>query len=335
MARRMTLPSPVPPPARAADLGGPAAGTAQENVAALRRFNRFHTRLVGALDESLLASGLTLPQSRLIYEIAQAPQGQPATAAQLGRELGMDAGYLSRLIATLESAGLVIRKPVAGNAKRLALSLTAVGRAQYRRLDRASARQAAALLQSLPPPDQSRLIGTLAQAQALLGDATAATAAPVTLREPVPGDLGFIVHRQAALYAHEYGWDIGFEALLAQIVADFVHRFVPGFERCWVAERQGQIVGSVFVMRKDHDTAQLRMLYVEPTARGLGLGRRLVDECLAFARSAGYGRMVLWTNDILVAARHIYESTGFELLETEHHRSFGKDLVGQTWGRTL
>lgn len=304
-----------------------------DQVAAFRDFNRFHTKLVGALSERLLSSDYSLPQVRVLYEIAHAPAGEPLTATGLGRELALDAGYLSRLLAGLESSGLVARSATPGNGKRLALALTTAGKQLVVALEAASADQVAGLLQSLTVDEQSQLLGAMACMQRLLGKTNPRRT--FILRDPQPGDLGTIISQQARLYAQEYGWDQTFEGLLAEIVACFVKEFQPGKERCWVAECEGHVVGSVFVMRVDDETAKLRMLYVDEKARGLGLGRSLVDECMRFARNNGYSRMVLWTNDILVSARRIYEAAGFVLESQEAHHSFGKDLVGQIWGRAL
>jgi DNA-binding MarR family transcriptional regulator/GNAT superfamily N-acetyltransferase len=302
------------------------AAVPADRIAAVRRFNRFHTRLVGALNESLLASPFPLPQVRVLYEIAH---DEGVFATDLARRLDVNPGHLSRLIASLEDAGLVTRAPSEGNGKRLALSLTDQGRETFAGLNTASAQEVAELLAPLPDPDQRRVVGAMATIERLLGGPSEDTT--FILRDPVPGDLGWIVHRQAALYAHEYGWDWTFEALVARIAGEFIDNFDPAGERCWVAEREGAIVGSVFVVRQDDETAKLRMLYVEPSARGLGLGRRLVDECLRFAREKGYTRMVLWTNANLHAARRIYETAGFRLTNEEPHHSFGHDLIGQTW----
>jgi DNA-binding MarR family transcriptional regulator/N-acetylglutamate synthase-like GNAT family acetyltransferase len=302
-------------------------------VAAVRRFNRFHTRLVGALNERLLRSEYGLPQIRVLYEVANAPPGRPLAAADLAESLGMDAGQLSRIIAGLGDAGLLDRQPSPGNGRRLALALTARGREVFATLDAASAEEVAALLRPLAAREREQLVGALARARRLLGDG--AQERTFVLRDPRPGDLGQITSRHGELYATEYGWDLGFEALVAGIVARFVEDFIPGKERCWVAECEGEVVGSVFLVRRDDQTAQLRLLFVDRSARGLGLGTRLVDECLRFARSAGYRRIMLWTNDVLVSARRIYQAAGFELVEEEPHRSFGKDLVGQVWRREL
>ena len=304
-----------------------------ERVESVRRFNRFHTRLVGALNEVHLASDYSLPQVRVLYEIASAPAAEPVSAAGLGRDLALDAGYMSRLVAGLEKAGLIVRTPAPDNAKRLLLSPTDAGKALFADLSAASAAEVTALLEGLSDHEQRQLVGALNRVMRLLGPDHADRT--FVLRDPVPGDLGWITHRQAVLYAREYGWDWTFEALVAEIVGNFARDFDPGSENCWIADRRGDVVGSVFLVRQDETTAKLRLLYVEPSARGLGLGRRLVEECIGFARAKGYRRMTLWTNDVLIAARRIYENTGFTLTEEEPHFRFGKQLVGQVWQRDL
>lgn len=299
------------------------------DVDAMRAFNRFHTRLVGALDEHLLESEYALPQVRLLYEVAHAPRERPPCAGDIAAALRLDPGYVSRLVAGLEADGLIEREASPGNARRLTLRLSNRGRERIGRLERASAAQVEQLLAPLAPAERRDLVGSMWRIRRLLGDACGESA--TRLREPEAGDLGLIVSRQARLYAEEYGWDASYEALVAEIVAAFVRNFDAAAERCWVAERDGELVGSVFVVRQDETTARLRLLYVDAAARGRGLGRRLVDECIGFARARGYRRLVLWTNDCLVAARRIYEAAGFRLTAEEAHHSFGKDLVGQTW----
>ncbi|WP_426661639.1 bifunctional helix-turn-helix transcriptional regulator/GNAT family N-acetyltransferase [Rhodanobacter aciditrophus] len=299
------------------------------DVEEVRAFNRFHTRLVGALSEHLLESDYALPQVRVLYEVAQAPRDKPCSASELASRLHLDAGYVSRLVAGLESEGLIVRAPSPENAKRLTLSLTARGRKAFARLNDASSREVTGLLEPLAPADRRMLTGSMRRIRRMLGDLPHQAA--FVLRDPEPGDLGCIISRQARLYADEYGWDWTYEGLVAEIVGQFVKNFDREKERCWVAESEGEVVGSVFVVRSDEDTAKLRLLYVEPSARGLGLGRRLVDECLRFAKAKGYRKMVLWTNDCLVSARRIYQAAGFTLVSEEPHRSFGKDLVGQYW----
>lgn len=296
-------------------------------VAAVRQFNRFHTSWVGALDEHLLDSAFSLPQARVLYELARTQDGGECTSADLAREMRVDPGYVSRLVGGLIDAGVVTRSPSVTHAKRQPLSLTVAGRSAFRRLDAASARQVASRLRELPEGDQAELVGAMETIRRLLGDARPPRI--FVLREHRPGDLGWVVHRHAALYAREYGWDGSFEVLAAQIVGQFAPS--PGRERCWIADGDGVIAGSVFLVRQDDAVAKLRLLYVEPAARGQGLGRRLVREALEFARAGGYKRVMLWTNDILVAARRIYEAEGFRLVDEKPHRSFGKNLVGQTW----
>lgn len=304
-----------------------------EHAQAFRQFNRFHTRLVGALAGSLLRSGLALPQARLLYELAQAPADGGLTASRLAQGLGLNPGYLSRLITGLEADGLLLRRPAPDHARRLVLALTPRGRRVFRQLDAASAAEAASRLAGLSAGEQASLVGAMARVRRLLGDTPGPAA--ITLREPLPGDFGAIVHHQGRLYAREHGWDLSFEALVAEIIGKFGRDFLPGRERCWVADREGEVVGSVFVVQAEPGTAQLRLLFVDPSARGQGLGRRLVDECLAFARQAGYRRMVLWTNDVLVSARRIYQAAGFQLVAQAPHHAFGKDLVGQHWALDL
>ena len=305
----------------------------EDRVAQFREFNRFHTRLVGALNEHLLASDYTLPQVRVLYKVANAPAKAPPSARDLGEALGMDTGYLSRIVIGLADDGLIERVPSEGNAKRLSLTLSKKGRAVFDGLNVASAREAAAMLEELSDQEQRELVGAMGKVRRLLGDGP--KEATFILRDPEPGDLGWITYQHGRLYAKEYGWDWTFEALVAEIVGNFGKSYDPSRERCWVAEREGEVIGSVFIVRQDDETAKLRLLYVDASARGLGLGRRLVEETMRFARDKGYKRMVLWTNDVLVSARRIYEAAGFELLEEEQHHSFGKDLIGQIWGRDL
>lgn len=294
----------------------------------VRRFNRFYTRQVGALHEHLLGSAFSLTEARILYEVAHRPA---LTTADLCRELGLNAGYLSRVIAGFEKQGLVAKRRSPTDARASQLQLTAKGRATFEPLDAASRREVIAVLERLSEPEQHQLIDAMGQIRSLLGERTPAC----VLRDPRPGDMGWIVHRQAVLYAQEYGWSTEYEALVAEIVAKYLREFDPVAERCWIAEKDGKMVGSVFVVRQDEATAKLRLLYVDPLARGLGIGSRLVDECLRFARLAGYRRMTLWTNSVLTAARRIYERAGFRLIEEEPHHSFGKDLVGQVLARDL
>lgn len=304
-----------------------------EHVNAFRRFNRFHTRLVGALDDNILTSGYSLPQARVLYEVATAPREQPLSARDLSEILQIDPGYLSRLVSCLEEDGLIKRTPSAGNARRLALSLTDQGIDHFERLKSLSVTKTAALLEPLSSAERRQLIGAMETIERLLNEKERERT--FILRDPEPGDMGWVVHAQACLYAKEYGWGWTFEALISDIVSQFIQNFDPALEKCWIAEQEGRIVGSVFVVRQDEETAKLRMLYVDEAARGLGLGRQLVNECIRFARNKGYRRMELWTNDILIAARRVYEAAGFTLIDEEQHHSFGKDLTGQNWGLDL
>lgn len=319
------------------------AATAAQ-IAAIRRFNRHYTRWLGLLDEHHLASGYTLTEMRVLYELAHR---RDASAAELARDLGLDAGYLSRILKAFDIRGLLVKTPSAGDARQRRLSLSAAGREAYAPLNRAAAVQLTRQLRALGAHEMAELTSAMQRIESLLAgpDAPAAEAAPGDVRKAAPepfilrplrvGDIGWVAHRQGLLYAQEYGWDATFEALVAEIGATFVRKYDPAHEQAWIAEREGAIVGSVFLVRKSPRVAQLRLLYVESSARGLGLGARLVDECLAYARSHGYRRMVLWTNDILVAARRIYEARGFTLESEERHHSFGKDLVGQYWALDL
>lgn len=292
----------------------------------VRAFNRFYTRQAGLLDEHLLKSQFSLTEVRVLYELMH---GERLTAAELGRGLGLDPGYLSRIVGKFSKGGFLKRRPSKSDARQSLLELTPAGRRAFAPLDRASDRAVADLLSGLSEPDRQALLAGMKRIRRVLGDDTADV--PVLLRPHQPGDLGWVTHRQALLYHREYGWDETYEALVARILSEFVQNFDPKRERSWIAERGGEIVGSVFVMKKSEEVAQLRLLYVEPSARSHGIGRRLVDECIRFAYATSYERMVLWTNDVLVSARRIYEAAGFRLVEEEAHHSFGKDLVGQTF----
>jgi len=299
-----------------------------DRAEAVRQFNRFYTRQIGVLHEHLLASEFSLTEARILYELAHRPS---LTTSVLCRELGLDSGYLSRVVGGFDKKGLLTRSRAPDDARATQLQLTDHGRATFAGLDQASRREVLAMLERRSVSEQQQLVDAMAQIQALLGRPTSNW----LLRDPQPGDMGWVVHRHGALYAQEYGWNMEFEALVAEIVAKYIREHDPRWDRCWIAEKDGKVAGSVFVVRHDESTAQLRMLYVEPGARGHGIGRRLVEECLRFARLAGYRKMVLWTNSVLTDARVIYERAGFTLVEEEPHHSFGKDLVGQTWARDL
>jgi DNA-binding MarR family transcriptional regulator/N-acetylglutamate synthase-like GNAT family acetyltransferase len=298
-------------------------------VDAVRRFNRFYTRRVGALREGFLGSPFPLPEARLLYELGH--RGQ-CTAAEIGRDLDLDAGYLSRLIQSLKRRGLVQAKPSVDDARASALSLSAKGRKAYSVLDSRSRQEVSAMLGVLPAPDQARLVGAMQTVESLL---SSCKKGKIVLRAHRPGDLGWVVHRHGALYEEEYGWGVRFEGLVAEIAAKFAAHFDAQRERCWIAELDGEAVGSVVVVKVSNTTAQLRLLLVEPRARGRGLGKRLVQECIAFARQKGYRKLVLWTQSSLAAARGIYRGCGFELKKTEPHASFGEKLTGEYWELVL
>jgi DNA-binding MarR family transcriptional regulator/GNAT superfamily N-acetyltransferase len=298
-------------------------------VAKVRAFTRFYTRQIDLLNEGLLDSAFSLAEARVLYELATRAE---VSAGDLVRDLGMNAGYLSRILKRFESAGLLGRTPSAEDGRRAFLDQT--GLAAFAPLDGASREQVTQLLSRLSEGERGRLLRAMGEIEGLLAPAKRDDP-PFTLRGHRPGDMGWVTHRQAVLYAREYGWDESFEALVAEITAAFIRSFDPAHERCWIAERRGQVVGSIFCVRESEGIAKLRLLYVEPDARGLGLGRQLVRECIGFARAAGYRTITLWTNDILVAARSLYVEAGFKLLAEERHRSFGHDLVGQNWSLEL
>ena len=305
--------------------------TADETIAQVRRFSRFYTAWIGVLNEAMYDSELKLGEARIVYEIAHR---DTATASQLSDDLGLDPGYLSRLLKTLEERGLITRKPSTQDARRNILALTAKGQGQADTLNTRSDEQVKRLLEPLGSAERAALREALATAESLLGGLS--RTAPVCLfRDPEPGDMGWVLHRQAILYSREYGWDGRFETLAMKICGEFMQSFDPEKERVWIAEMDGRIVGSVFVSRASDSVAKLRMLYVEPDARGHGIGRKLVGECMSFARRSGYTRMTLWTNNVLTAARAIYEKAGFELVDTNAHDDFGVPLIGETWERDL
>jgi DNA-binding MarR family transcriptional regulator/GNAT superfamily N-acetyltransferase len=299
-------------------------------VAQVRRFNRFYTRLVGALDKGHLHSSFSLAETRVLYEIAH---GDAPTATDLGRDLQLDAGYLSRMLRGLERRGLVERGRSPIDGRRNHLQLTPKGRSIFEDLDARASAAVADVLAPLVDGQQQQLLESMRTIESIFGRPATEQQAPFVLRPHRPGDMGWVVHRQAVLYAQEYGWDETYEALISRIVADFIDRFDRKRERCWIAERGGEIVGSVFLIRHPEraGVAQLRLLYVERSVRGLGIGRRLVHECTQFARQTGYKTITLWTNSVLVSARKIYEAEGYRLVSEKPHQSFGQDLVGQTW----
>ena len=303
----------------------------EQRVATVRRFNRFYTKQIGLLHQGYLESSFSLAEARVLYELAH--RDKPA-ATELARELGLDAGYLSRILRGFERRRLIRRTPSKADRRQSHLSLTERGRAAFAPLNVRSRADIGAMLDRLGPGEQRRLIEAMQTIEGFLG-APAESRAAYVLRPHQPGDMGWVVHRHGALYGQEYGWDEQFEALVAGVVAKFIQNFDPKRERCWIAEKDGEIVGSVFLVGASRTVAQLRLLLVEPKARGLGIGGHLVTECVRFARQVGYRKITLWTNSVLRAARRIYEAAGFRLVRKERHRSFGRDLIGETWELSL
>jgi len=300
-------------------------------IEAVRRFNRFFTRRIGVLREGLLHSRYSLTEARVFFELAN--RDEP-TATDLSRELGLDPGYLSRTLARLEEQGLVARARSERDGRRRLLSLTPDGEKAFSLLDSRSREEVAEMLGGLSEGDQVRLLEAMRTIEGIFEDSLKFSE-PFVLRAHEPGDMGWVVHRHGVLYAREYGWDESFEALVARIVADFIDGYDPAKERCWIAEMGGERVGCVFLVKASDAVAKLRLLLVEPEARGLGLGNRLVEECIRFAKRRRYEKLTLWTNSVLDAARHIYEEHGFVLVDEEEHHSFGHDLVGQNWELAL
>jgi DNA-binding MarR family transcriptional regulator/GNAT superfamily N-acetyltransferase len=299
----------------------------EDKVSAVRHFNRFFTRRIGVLREGLLHSPYSLTEARILFELAQRDN---LTASDLCRDLGLDPGYLSRILARFEQQGLMDKARSESDGRQRLLRLTPAGEEAFALLDKRSHDEALEMLGDLTEEDQQRLLKAMRTIESVL-DRDFKFSEPFFLRQHEPGDMGWVTHRHGVLYAQEYGWDERFEALVAQIVADFINNYNPVRERCWIAEMNGEIVGSAFVVQASETVAKLRLLLVEPQARGLGLGSRLVQECIRFARRSGYRSLTLWTNDVLLAARHIYEKMGFTLVAREAHHSFGHDLVGETW----
>lgn len=298
-------------------------------VSAVRSFNRFYTNLIGVLREGLLDTPYSLTEARVIFELAQQASVE---VADLRHRLDIDAGYVSRILTRLAADGLVTRERSPTDGRRQVIRLTRQGRRAFALLDSRSADRIAALLDPLPEAERLRLLGCMNTIREIFGERPALV---VALRPPGTGDYGWVVNRHGEIYAAEYGWDETFEALVARIVGNYVEQRDPRRERAWIAELGEERVGCVFCVKKDEDVAQLRLLLVEPWARGRGIGLRLVDECIGFARRARYKQIVLWTNDVLEDARRIYERAGFALITEDKHHSFGHDLVGQHWGRPL
>jgi DNA-binding MarR family transcriptional regulator/predicted GNAT family N-acyltransferase len=307
------------------------AAALAEDVAAVRAFNRFYTRRIGVLDEAHLDAGFSLGEARVLYELGQV---EGLTAKRIGELLGLNAGYLSRLLGRFEAAGLIERRPHSHDGRSSSLHLTPTGREAFERINALSQSQVVEMLSPLGEADRVRLAAAMRSVRGLLDGQ--ALADQVVLRQHRPGDLGWITERHGALYAAERGWGPAFEALVGRVCADFLHGFDPARERCWIAERDGQRLGCVFLSRSEEEgVAKLRMLLVEPSARGLGLGRRLVDECVAFARACGYREITLWTQSVLEEARRIYARAGFTLVRSEPHTLIGIPLVGETWSLKL
>ncbi len=307
------------------------AQTSEERISAVRHFNRFFTRQIGVLREGLLHSPYSLTEARILFELAHRNH---VTASDLCRELGLDAGYLSRILAQLEQQRLIEKVRSDSDGRQRLLLLTEEGKNAFAVLDRRSRDEVSEMLHDLSEEKQQRLLQAMQTIEDIF-DQGLKFSEPFFLRFHEPGDMGWVAHRHGVLYAHEYGWDEHFEALVAQIVADFINNYNPARERCWIAEMNGEIIGSVFVVQSSETVAKLRLLLVEPKARGLGLGTRLVEECVRFARRKDYQKLILWTNSILVEARHIYQKVGFTLVAQEAHHSFGHDLVGETWELVL
>jgi DNA-binding MarR family transcriptional regulator/GNAT superfamily N-acetyltransferase len=305
-------------------------------IASVRRFSRFYTHLLGVLNEDLLESDLSLTEARVLYELAN--RSEP-TASEIASSLNLDLGYLSRILRSFSAQGLIRRQPSKSDRRQNLLPLTEAGCSCAKTLAQRSSEQVRQMLAPLSSGQRERLVDSMAAIESLLAPsqptAEIPTAAnPIVLRSHRPGDIGWVVERHGQLYSQEYGWDQRFEALVARIAADFIDQYEPEREHCWIAERNGQRLGSVFLVRdteSDPATARLRLLLVDPAARGLGLGRTLVQQCALFARSAGYKRIVLWTNSVLTSARRIYESEGYRLLHEKPYTAFGKELVSQDW----
>ena len=304
---------------------------AETHVAEVRRFNRFYTRQIGALNRGFLDSEFSLSEVRVLYELRHRDH---TTASVIADDLALDAAYLSRMLRDFARRGLIVRAASPADRRQTLLRLSAKGKRIFDALDARQQAAVADMLRELPTNARRRVVQSMAHIERSL-DTAAVVDATYTLRDIGPGDLGWITHRHGVLYYEEYGWDATFEALVAEIAADFVKQHDRERERCWIAEYRGEIVGSIFCVKKSKTTAKLRLLYVEPWARQLGIGTRLVAECISFARTAGYRKMTLWTQSVLTSARRVYERAGFTLVHEEPHHSFGADLVAQTWEMKL
>ena len=311
----------------------PARQQRERRIAAVRSFNRFYTRQIGVLRKNFLDSPYTLGEARVLYEIGRR---RLPTASDVGRALDLDAGYLSRVLRNFEKSGLIVRTASAHDARRSYLALTVRGKKIMTSLNARSQRDVSTMLGKLEGVDQQRLMAAMNTIETLLGgEHEEAQQSAYTLRAPHTGDFGWIVRRHAELYAQEYQWKEPFEGVCAQIAADFLNKFDPKYERCWIAEMDGENAGCVMLAKESPTVARLRLLLVDPKARGLGLGARLTDECIRFARGAGYKKVTLWTHSILTAARHIYAKAGFKLIRSEERTSFGQPVVSEDWEMTL
>ena len=299
----------------------------EQRVQSVREFSRFYTRQLGVLNEKLLGSKYSLAEVRVLFELAHR---NDCTAREIGQDLGLDAGYLSRILNRFARASLVARERSKLDGRNIQLRLTAKGRSVFQSLDRQSSAQVAEILNRLSEPIQEKLVQSLRRAEESFAGATSANSA-VVLRSHRPGDIGWVIHRHGALYAEEYGWDESFEALVAEVAAHFIKNFDPDRERCWIAELDGERVGSIFLVKYTDEIAKLRLLLVEPHARGFGIGRKLVRECIDFARQSGYRKVTLWTQSCLLSARKLYREAGFKLVKEEPQLAFGADLVSETW----
>ena len=300
-----------------------------QRLAAVRRFNRFYTQRIGVLQEGWGKSPFSLTEARVLYELLHRDQ---ATASEIGNELGLDPGYLSRILRGFAARGLIAKARSRADGRQIHLTVTPRGSKAFAPLEAHSDTEVGKMLDPLAPPEQVRLVAAMQTVEQLLGGERRPG---YLLRPHRPGDMGWIVSRHGAIYAEEYGWDHRLEALVAEVVAAFLRNFDPKRERCWIAERDGENLGSVMLVKETARVARLRMLLVEPQARGLGIGARLVEECIRFARQAGYQKITLWTHSVLTAARHVYQRAGFQLVDQKAHDEFGKRLVGETWDLTL
>jgi DNA-binding MarR family transcriptional regulator/GNAT superfamily N-acetyltransferase len=305
---------------------------ADARIAAVRRFNRYYTRHIGVLRKTFLDSPYSLGEARVLYEIAS--QDSP-TASEIARRLDLDAGYLSRVLRNFERRGLIRRRTSPKDGRQSHLTLTPRGKKSFMPLDARSQRATAAMLEKLKPTGQTRLVAAMATIETLLENQEPTPQRSYILRAPRPGDFGWIVKRNAELYAQDYGWVAPFEGVCAQIVADFANKFDESREHCWIAESDGENVGAVMLANDGNGVARVRLLLVEPKARGLGIGARLVDELIRFARAAGYRKITLWTHSVLTAARHIYQKAGFKLMRSEEHQSWGRPVVSEHWDLEL